>query len=246
MIARIKRMLYRSLSLESYLRLLQRSYFFMYRTGMLKGKPEYAHHYFVRKLIKKGDTVIDIGANLGYYSILFSDWVGKGGRVYSVEPIELYNKVFMKKARRRRNITLIPYALGDEEKEVALVTSPQSGYLNTGLPHVYDPKRDGGMEQQEFAFRAQMRVPSRLFADIGKIDYVKCDIEGFEWFVLSDMKELIRQHRPIVQVEIWDDNLESLTAMFSSLGYTANRLVDKRLLPAAEHPEAFGDYIFTP
>jgi FkbM family methyltransferase len=53
----------------------------------------------VKKLIHKGDIIIDIGANLGYYSVLFAKWTGATGKVFSVEPIAMYNKVFNKKQK---------------------------------------------------------------------------------------------------------------------------------------------------
>ncbi len=241
----IKKYLFDRLSLENYLRLLQQSYFFLYRTGLLRRKPEYAYHYFVKKLVRKGDTVLDIGANLGYYSLLFSRWVGSTGKVYAVEPIELYNRVFQRKARRRRNITLLPYALGLEEKEVMLVTSPRTGYLRTGLPHVYDAARDGRIEEQEFTFSARMAVPSRLFAPVGRIDYIKCDIEGFEGVVLSEMQELIARDKPRMQVEVWRENEQPLFDLFGGMGYQAYRLQGKKLVPAVAGDRAYeGDTLF--
>jgi hypothetical protein len=51
---------------------------------------------------------------------------------------------------------LYPYALGPEEKNIRLVSSPQTGYLSSGLPHVYDSDKDGDIENQEFVFEAQI------------------------------------------------------------------------------------------
>ncbi|MDR2585690.1 MAG: FkbM family methyltransferase, partial [Prevotellaceae bacterium] len=130
---KIKKILYSTLSRDNYLRTLQRSYFILYRLGVLKFSPKYAYHYFVKKLINKGDTILDIGANLGYYSILFARWVGKKGRVYAVEPVSVYNTIFNELAKKHGNITLYPYALGNIEKEVELVSVVSSGYLRTGL-----------------------------------------------------------------------------------------------------------------
>lgn len=218
-----------------------------YRTGILKNKTEYEYHYFVKKLINKGDVVIDIGANLGYYSFLFAKWVGEKGHVYAVEPIEIYNRVFMKKGRRYKNITLMPYALGSENKEIELVSNPEEGFLQTGLPHVYDTKTDGRIEEQQYRFKAQMRKASELFANLEKINYIKCDIEGYEGIVLTDMRELIAKHRPIVQVELWEENRVTLQTMFSELGYFPHAISDKELLPLEECGEdAQGDCILIP
>lgn len=247
MIAGIKRFLYKRLSTNSYLRVMQVGFLTAYRLGVLRGKKQFANHYFIKQLVKKGDTVIDIGANLGYYSIPLSRIVGKQGRVYAVEPIALYNDVFNKAARRCRNITLLPYALGDSEGEVMLVNSLKGGYLNTGLPHVYDPARDGDAGEQDFTFPAQMKRPSALFAVLERIDYIKCDIEGLEYTVLSEMKDVIAARRPIVQVEVWEQNEALLLGMFASMGYTPHRLENGKLTPAAEcSPVNTSDYILIP
>ncbi|MDR2804665.1 MAG: FkbM family methyltransferase [Dysgonamonadaceae bacterium] len=243
----IKKFLYQSLTLENYLRVLQRSYFWAYQTGILKRSSDYAYHYFVKQLIREGDVVLDIGANLGYYSILFAQWVGSAGEVHAVEPIRIYNKIFNEKAKKYTNISLYPYALGIEEKTVDLVSSPAGGYLNTGLPHVYNSETDGTIENQSFRFESQMKIPSLLFKDLKKIDYIKCDIEGFEYLVLSDMKELIRKFKPKVQVELWSDNEEQTLQLFNELGYLPYKLHKNRLiLQNGTARRIEGDYIFLP
>jgi len=244
MVKNIKRWIYKSFSQENYLRILQRSYFLVYHSGLLKGNKEYAYHYFVKKLIGKGDIVIDIGANLGYYSILFAQWVGAAGKVYSVEPIQIYNKIFAEKAKKYPNIQLLPYALGLEDKPVELVSSPQMGYLSSGLPHIYDLEKDGNIENQEFVFQAQMKIPSELFGNLTRIDYIKCDIEGFEYVVLSNMKEMIDKYKPTVQVEVWQENEEKILDLFDQLNYTPYKLYNNRLIVQKGGEKMGGDYIF--
>ena len=248
MVKNLKRLIYALFGQENYLRILQRMYFLAYHFGFLKGNKKYTYHYFVKKLIKKGDFIIDIGANLGYYSILFAKWTGFTGTVYAVEPVRIYNKIFNEKAKKYPNIFLYPYALGLEEKCIELVSSPHTGYLSSGLPHVYDSEKDGNIEQQEFIFEAQMKIPSLLFKDLTRIDYIKCDIEGFEYIVLSDMKEMIDQYKPKVQVEVWGENEEKILDLFAQMHYTPYKLHNNRLVVYENRGEGErqigGDYIF--
>ena len=245
MTKQIKRFIFITLGLKNYLRILQRTYFLLYRTGLLKLNSAYSYHYFVKHLINKGDVILDIGANLGYYSFLFAGWTGDSGKVFAVEPIAVYNTIFNEKAKKYKNITLYSCALGAEEKTVEMVSSPQLGFLSTGLPHVYDSERDGSVENQEFQFEAQMKKPSVLFENSNQLDYVKCDIEGYEYIVLSDMKEIIRKFKPVVQVEVWPENEENLFNLFDELGYTPYKLYKYQLLPLSEIKQPFpGDYIF--
>jgi FkbM family methyltransferase len=245
--ATMQTILYKSLSQENYLRVLQRGFFLAYRLGLLKLFSIYDYHYYAKKLINKGDTIIDIGANLGYYSFLFAKWTGKTGNVFAIEPVKIFNKIFVEKVKKMSNITLYSYALGSEEKTVELVSSTHVGYLRTGLPHIYDQKKDGAIETQEFRFETQMKKPSLLFNDLEKIDYIKCDIEGFEYVVLSEMKEVIRKHKPKVQVEVWGNNEEKVLALFNELGYSPYKLHKSRLM-LQDNPthKLRGDYLFLP
>ena len=216
----IKKILYTHLSCDNYLRTLQRSFFFLYKLGLLRFNNNYTCHYFVKKLIKKGDTVVDIGANLGYYSLLFAKWVGKEGKVYAVEPVPVYQKIFNEKAKKYHNITLLPYALGKEEREVELILVVSSGYLRTGLSHVYHPEKDNDPAKNGFKVPAQMKIASTLFKNLAKINYIKIDIEGDEYTVLLDLKELILRHKPIIQVEMNDPQIKVFLEQF---GYTAHQ-----------------------
>jgi len=236
----IKKFLYKNLSCDNYLRVLQRSFFFLYKTGLLKHRSDFDCHYYVKNLIHKGDTIIDIGANLGYYSLLFAKWVGKEGKVHSVEPVPMYNKIFREKAKKYGNITLYPYALGNEEKEVELVSVISSGYLRTGLSHIYNPEKDAN-KTHGFRVSAQMKIASRLFEHIPKIDYIKIDIEGDEFIVLSDMKDLIQKYKPVIQVEMNDHRIKD---MLYQLGYSAFQVVHKSFVKIETEKEAKGDWIF--
>ncbi|MCO6497627.1 MAG: FkbM family methyltransferase [Chitinophagaceae bacterium] len=247
----IKAFFYRNVSLENYLRILQRSYFFLYRTGYLKKNPIYKYHYFVKNLIQPGDTIIDIGANLGYYSILFSKWTGPEGSVHAVEPVSTYNKIFNELARKRKNITLYPYAMGSANKKITIVDPvadlEKNRYLSTGLMHVYDKEKDGELAEHKYSFEAEMRKPSELFGGLEKINYIKCDVEGFEVTVLTEMEELIKNHRPTVQVEVAPENRAAILALFGRLNYSVHGLIDGQLTPLSESlPKTESEFIFKP
>ena len=178
--------------------------------------------------------------------------MGNEGKVYSVEPVSVYNKIFEEQARKYRNITLLPYALGNEEKDVELVSVVSSGYLRTGLSHVYNAEKDSSTrhcgldpqssqnkeiadqvrndgEKKKYGFRvqSQMKLASVLLDDIPKINYIKIDIEGDEFVVLSDMKALIQRHKPIIQVEMNDHRI---TDLLEQLGYSAYQVTNKKKL----------------
>lgn len=241
--AAVKKFLYKSLSMENYLRLLQRSYFFLYGCGVLRLSEKFACHYRAKRFIKSGDHILDIGANLGYYSILFAKWTGTTGRIHSVEPIPVYNKIFAEKARKFNNITLYPYALGAENRRVEMVMPLTGGYLHTGLPHISDPLRNSG---EALNFEASMRNPDELFSDLERLDYVKCDVEGYEYEILKTMENIIARFRPILQVEIWGQNERKILDLFSGMRYDAFRMRRNGTLVPLTESSGKGDVFFIP
>ena len=212
----LKKTFFKILGLKNYLRVLHRSFHFMYANGMLKKDIIYKYHYFDANLILPGDTVIDIGANLGYYTVLFAKWVGPSGKVYAVEPVKPFADTIRWATGRYPQITLLNYALGEEEKEITLATPDHFGYLRTGLPHVVD---DQTAAASEFSFKAQMKKPGVLFGNLDRIDFIKCDIEGYEEIVLPEMKDVLTTHKPLIQVETFGSHKQKVEDFLKSIGY---------------------------
>lgn len=229
----------------AYLKLLNIAFFTSYKLGLLKNNPTYKYHYFSKNLIKPGFTVVDIGANLGYYSVLFRRWIGASGKLYSIEPVPVYNKILNWRLKKYSNVTIFPYALGTEEKNVTLVTPGQHGYLKTGLPFVFNAERDSSLDTFEFKFEAKMKRASELLKDIPKIDFIKCDIEGYEEFVIPELKNTIIKHKPILQIETSGEHKKVIEAVLFDIGYKKYELQDGILRNAESITKVeFGDFIY--
>ena len=241
----IKTYLFRWLGKENYLKLLNRGFFFLYTTGWLRKNDGYKYHYFVKQLIKKGDTVVDIGANLGYFTKLFSNWVGDNGKVIAIEPVPLYNEIIKWSCRRRKNIVFFPYALGTENKKVHLVTPDHFGYLRTGLPHIYDEKNNKALSEYEFSFEADMKKAHDLFESFEKIDFLKCDIEGYEEVVIPEILTVLEKFKPTIQIETWGTHKPIVEAALSRAGFEKYFLTGQTLKKAlAGELDPEGDLIF--
>ena len=228
-----------------YLKLLNIVFFTAYRLNILKGNWVYKYHYFSKNLIHPGDTVIDIGANLGYYSVLFRKWIGPKGKLYSIEPIPMYNKILNWRLKKFSNVTIFPYALGLEEKDVTLVTPGHHGYLKTGLPFVFNAESKEKLDAYEYKFDAKMKRASELLKDIPKIDFIKCDIEGYEEFVIPELKGVIDQHKPILQIETSGDPQKVIEKVIFELAYKKYELQDGVLRNTESITKIeFGDFIY--
>jgi FkbM family methyltransferase len=216
----IRKLLYRFLSFEQYLYVLSQLYFVSFNTGLLKNNRAYAYPYFLKNLIKKGDTVIDIGANLGYMSVLYSKLVGDSGKVHSVEPVTPVLKVLRKNTKALKNVTIYPFALGTEEKTILLGnnTRLKQGYVGSGSHFVLDKKLTSATEADQM-FEAEMKRGSDLFGDLRRIDFIKCDIEGFEVVVLPEMEAILRRFLPVLLVESNGEQRAKMLSFFAGLGY---------------------------
>lgn len=228
----IRRLLFRILGLNGYLTVVRKSFFVGFKLGLLRKNPSMKWHYFVKNLIHKGDTVIDIGANLGYFSNTFCQAVGESGKVYSVEPVAPFKKQLEKQLSWATNNVIFNCALGAENIDEIVLGMPEQvrglGYMRTGLPsilHGENEKPDG-----KNTFGAPLRKASELFAPISKIDYIKCDIEGYEWIVFQEMKTIFQEKKPIVQAECWEKNFKDIKQFFTEMGYETFKLRGNKLI----------------
>ena len=237
----IHKILYRTLPLEGYLRAVSRLFFLWQRLGIGRAAPATEYVYLLPKLVRAGDTCIDIGANLGYYARTISRLAGPAGKVYAVEPVAPIRKVLSRNLRRCANTEILPYALGTESKPIVMAndSARETGYFGTGQNFVNDA---GGRADVEFT--AQMRRGSELFGKLERLDFIKCDIEGYEVIVMREMRPLLERHRPTVLIETGGENRPQIVALFTELGYTGYTLDRGREIPLTD--DSSKDIIFRP
>jgi FkbM family methyltransferase len=141
---------------------------------------------FFRKKIKKGMDVVDVGANIGFYTVLFSKLVGRSGKVYAFEPDKKNFKFLQSVCKNLQNTILINKAVGDKTGSIRLY---ESNLLN--VDHVTYKSSEK---------RGSYPVDSVTLDDYfknKKIDFVKIDTQGFEYQVLNGMKDLIKKNKKI-------------------------------------------------
>ena len=95
MISFVKRILFKLLKQRAYLKAMHRGFYFLYDLGVLKSDKRFKYHYIVKQLIKKDFTVIDIGANLGYFAKIFARLTPQG-KVICIEPILPFYQILQK------------------------------------------------------------------------------------------------------------------------------------------------------
>ncbi len=162
-------------------------------------------HYQVRflsELVNPGDYCIDIGANLGYFTLPLSQLVGKKGKVFSVEPVALFRGVLLENSMKygKGNIEIFPYALGDDNhKKIKMGTPSVEGVVRHGRTQVLEEEKQTA--ENSFVHEVEMRNPISLFGDLERLDFVKCDVEGYELHILPHLLPLFEKYHPILEIE---------------------------------------------
>lgn len=238
----LKKILFKTLSQSAYLKTLHRSFYLLFDLGLLKNDARFKYHYIVKKIIEPDYTIVDIGANLGYFSKNFAR-LAKKGKVISIEPVPAFFETLSHFMKKFPHVTLHNVALGTEKGTITMVLPQSNGMIRTGLPHIAENEE----EKTKHATQEVAIVKgSELLADLDRIDYIKCDIEGYELNVFQEIKPILEKHLPYVQIEIAEKNLEPMLALFHSLGYTQFGIKELKFIPEKGTQAEEGDFFFVP
>lgn len=241
----LRALLLDTLGHRKYLALVSDVYIRLIRSGFLKKK--YPELFYLSTLVKPGFVCVDIGANVGYYSVFLSKYAGHNGHVHAVEPVDLFAGIFRKNINQfgLGNITLHQTALGGERKTIQMGTPVIDGVFRHGLTKVIDGNDTlVGME----TYDVPMQVPDELFAKLTRFDFLKCDVEGYEVFIMPHFVRTIAKFKPTIQMEISSvENRQQIFDLFTPIGYEIYKLGEGALIklttPEALHYEG-GDFYF--
>lgn len=140
----------------------------------------------LREAIHEGDTVWDVGANLGLYTQMFSDWVGPKGHVVAFEPVPSCFSTLCDQTQGCSNVTTLNVGLGDARVQLPmhLAEDPQ------GATHTFiAPQRaDGAVVELAVYPGDTLREAERLPVP----NVLKIDVEGFEPEVVRGLDTTLR------------------------------------------------------
>lgn len=242
----VRKWLSQALGFEGYLRLISGTYLWLTGKGLLN--KQYPELFYLKELVRPGHFCLDIGANLGYYSAFLSKLAGPNGHVYAVEPVPVFQAIWKDNVKRfgLNNLTLLPYALGSENTKIGMGTPTRNGLVHHGMTKVMQP----GTEEYVHQYRVEMKIPDELFANLPRLDFVKCDVEGYEQQVFANMQQTLRKHKPVIQTELnGAENRQAVHQLLQQLGYRAHVLKAGNLEPVAQNQlttVAQSDFYFLP
>jgi len=179
-----------------------------------------------REIIRPGDVVVEVGGHIGYISLYFAYLVGKFGKVFVFEPgsnnlpyirMNLVERVPNEIGTR---LELLERAVGDRAGEVDFYEDSLTGQNNSVVKD-FDGLRANiavsFVESEVSLNRVKMVTLDGYFADC-RVDFIKIDIEGFEWFALSGAIRILERQHPAIMVEV-QANYAEIYSELSRIGY---------------------------
>lgn len=178
---------------------------------------------FIKNRLKEGDIFVDIGANIGYFSLLASTLVGKSGKVIAIEASPKIHELLIQNLKRNSctNIETLNVAVSDKEETLKIYMSPETNIgQTTVIPNL--------------GFTYECDMPAKPLNTIispntfSNVRLIKIDVEGAEWFVLCGLIPLLEYAREDIEiiVELAPDrlkalgkNVEDIITQFRSLGF---------------------------
>ncbi len=187
--------------------------------GCWLGSYEYEKQTLFAEIIKEGSIVYDIGAHVGYYTLLASELTGPGGKVIAFEPLP-ENIRYMKehlRLNRCKNVTVY---------EAAVAEHSGSTFFEYGKSNYT------GNLSSEADLKIKMVSLDDLFSrgEIPIPDYMKIDVEGAELLVLSGAKSILVNCHPTILLATHGIEMRHQCGTFlRSIGYELQSINEKNV-----------------
>jgi FkbM family methyltransferase len=163
----------------------------------------------IEQQVKAGDVTFDVGAHVGYFTVLMSQLVGPGGKVFAFEPRPINHSFLSRHVRVNdcRNVIIRKVCIGDRAGPARLDTHTGTG---TGKVSPTGNLAVDMIHLDSLVASGELPVPQ----------FIKVDVEGGEMMVLRGIEGILRQHRPRLLIATHSDALETeCRAFLDGLGY---------------------------
>lgn len=168
-----------------------------------------------KKHLKRGGMVMDIGANIGYHTLIAAEIVGENGHVYAFEPLPKNFRLLKKNVvvNSYRNVTLVNKALSDKNGTGKLFLSREDNWGDVRIFNSHDKRSSINIKL--------MTLDSFFGQKIPQIDVMKMDVQGAEALVLKGSFKTIKKNKRLkLFTEFWPKALRlsgSSAAEYSKL-----------------------------
>jgi FkbM family methyltransferase len=239
----VKRILQGVLGFENYLYVFARYII----ANLHRNRKEGDFMHFL-KLLHNGDTVLDIGANIGVMTVHVSKKL-PASKIIAFEPIPCNIRTFKRVVKHfnLKNVTLIEKALGNTSGQIEMVLPTEKKVRLHGLSHVMHDSITGYNEGVRFSVPLVTLDGMSEWTQLPRIGGIKMDVENYEFFVLDGGKELLKKHLPIVYTELWDnENRQQCVELMTQLGYQTKVLEQGALTDFRADRHKHQNFFFIP
>jgi FkbM family methyltransferase len=154
-------------------------------------------------VLKEGDIVLDIGANIGYYVLIESQLVGEKGKVYAVEPVRSNFELLEKNVQLNnlKNVSTFQFAFGEKDAKSEIYVSDKSNWCAMN--------KDAAGGKILFAQEVSMQTVDTFLEDKAPPDFIRMDVEGYEYQVIKGMAKTLKSNTKIlIELHPWRPFLE--------------------------------------
>jgi FkbM family methyltransferase len=184
----------------------------------------------VKEYIKRGDTVIDVGGNIGFFVLILNELLGNEGNIFSFEPSKRLKERLEKtiKINNIKNVTIVNLALGESEGKTTLHYNPKQ----TGLSSIITDFEKGSVSEE-----IQITSLDKFYENIqSRISFIKIDTEGYEPQVLKGARKIISRNKPTIYIELggeYQDSSAEALKILKELNYNCEaENLDLKTIPA--------------
>jgi FkbM family methyltransferase len=186
----------------------------------------------LRRLVRPGDRIIDIGAHIGYYSVLFGLKTGRTGRVMSIEP-------------HPDNIAVLEKNLSDNGLNDVVTVAKVAAGAGAGEATLFEGdgnRGDNRLYRSNDKASRSFSVPVCAVDDLiswDRVDLVKMDIQGYELAAIAGMRRTLASNPEIILLtEFWPYGIrqaagdpESMLAVLQGMGFELREITETDLVP---------------
>jgi FkbM family methyltransferase len=164
----------------------------------LFGTHEPLNTRMLAKQLREGMTCFDIGANIGYYTLLESRIVGKNGKIIAMEPSPVNFSKLQKNIQMEgaKNIELFNLAGGNKDGKIKFLLKKQSNLSRIVSEDEITPSDN--------IIEVPIRKLDGFLQDLSleKLDFLRMDVEGYEFYIYEGIRNSVKKYKPDMQIEI--------------------------------------------
>lgn len=212
------------------------------------GFHEFREFLFLHRYLKPDMVFVDVGANLGEYSLFAAKRLSRG-KVLAFEPLSSILSVLNRNIKLNgfKNIDVFPFGLSSHDETMTIYEFED---VHEGLATFYP-----GDRQSRMAIAVELKKMDDVVSSqkLNRIDFIKIDIEGAELKALQGCQSVIRLYQPVFMIEINEETYRTagytvpdVLDFFSKVNYQPYQIKKRGLIEKCEVLPAFGNILFMP